>query len=209
MLLASLWLFSTLGGSRQSLTRMMLVGVVFSVLFRSLNNLLQQMIDPNAFAIVQGVSFAQFTSVKGELLWFGVALALASAVWIYQKSSQLDLLLLGRDRAISLGVDYPRFSKQILLCCALLVSVATALVGPILFLGLLVCAITHLISPRLHHQVRVPMVFLIGAITLVGGQFLFEQVLHLRAVVSVVIEFIGGIVFIGLMLHQRKKVHYD
>ncbi|NBI43310.1 iron chelate uptake ABC transporter family permease subunit [[Haemophilus] felis] len=54
MLLASLWLFSTLGGSRQSLTRMMLVGVVFSVLFRSLNNLLQRMIDPNAFAIVQG-----------------------------------------------------------------------------------------------------------------------------------------------------------
>lgn len=202
MLGGSLLLFMTLT-KESDLARMILVGVIFGVLFRCLNNLLQRMIDPTEFAVSQGSSFAQFNTVNSQILWIGIAIALLSSLWIWRQRHQLDMLLLGRDKAVSCGIDYPRFSKQLLICCALLVSVSTALVGPILFLGLLVCALANQLCQKVHHQVRIPVTFLIAAITLISGQAIFEQVLQLQGVLSVVIEFIGGLLFIALILRRR------
>ncbi len=200
----SLLLFSTLTKGKQDLSRMILVGVIFGVLFRNLNNLLQRMIDPNEFAIVQTSSFANFNTVKTDLLWIGVIIAFGSAIWIWHQRHKLDLLLLGKAYAINLGLDYYAFSRQLLLCCALLVSLSTALVGPILFLGLLVCAMVNAITPKVHHHIRIPMTLLISSIILVLGQTLFEQLLKMQGVLSVVIEFVGGMVFIYLIIRKSK-----
>lgn len=204
MLGASILLFSSLNRNRSDLTRMILIGVIFGVLFRSLNNLLQRMIDPTEFAVAQGSSFASFNLTTPSLLWIGSCIAILSAIWVWLQRHKLDILLLGRDKAIGLGLEYHQFSRQLLICCGLLVSVSTALVGPILFLGLLVCAIVNAISPTVCHSVRMPMTFLTSAITLILGQAIFEQVLKMHGVLSVVIEFIGGIVFIYLILKRKK-----
>lgn len=204
MLVGSLLLFRTLTQNSIDLTKMILMGVIFGVLFRSLNNLLQRMIDPEEFAVAQSSSFASFNTANPTLLWIGSVIVLLTAFWIWQQRYKLDILLLGRDRAIGLGLNYPQFSRHLLICCALLVSVSTALVGPILFLGLLVCAIMNSITPHIKHSVRIPLTFLISAITLVLGQAIFEQLLGMQGVLSIVIEFIGGIVFIYLILKQKK-----
>ena len=194
MLLGALLLFRTLSKNNSDLAHMILVGIIFGVLFRSVNNLLQRMIDPNEFAVAQGSSFARK----------GTGITLMSALWVWRQRFKLDVLLLGRERAIGLGLDYHQFSRQLLICCAFLVSISTALVGPILFLGLLVCAIVNAISPTMHHRVRIPMTFMVSAITLVSGQAIFEQVMKMQGVLSVVIEFVGGLVFIYLMLRRAK-----
>lgn len=204
MLGASLLLFSSLTQNKSDLPRMILIGVIFGVMFRSLNNLLQRMIDPTEFAVAQGSSFASFNITTPSLLWIGSGIAFASSIWIWRQRHKLDILLLGQDKAVGLGLEYARFSRQLLICCALLVSISTALVGPILFLGLLVCAIVNAITPTIHHSVRIPMTFLVSAITLILGQAIFEQVLKMQGVLSVVIEFVGGIVFIYLILKRKK-----
>lgn len=196
MLGGSLLLFRTLTKDNADLTRMILVGVIFGVLFRSLNNLLQRLIDPEEFAVAQGSSFASFNTVNPTLLWLGGVIALLSVIWIWRQRHKLDVLLLGRERAIGLGLDYAKFSHQLLICCALQVSVSTALVGPILFLGLLVCAMMNALTPSVKHSVRIPLTFFISAITLVLGQAIFEQLLSLQGVLSIVIELIGDVVFI-------------
>ena len=204
MLLGSLLLFRTLNKSNADLARMILVGVIFGVLFRSLNNLLQRMIDPEEFAVAQSTSFASFNTVNPTLLWISVGITILSAYWIWLNHHKLDVLLLGKDRAFGLGLNYSQFTRRLLICCALLVAVSTALVGPILFLGLLVCALVNAISPVIAHSVRIPMTVIIAAITLVLGQAVFEQLLKMQGVLSVVIEFAGGIVFIYLILKQKK-----
>ncbi|WP_373777471.1 iron chelate uptake ABC transporter family permease subunit [Glaesserella sp.] len=205
MLGGALLLFSTITRGNPDLSRMILVGVIFGVLFRNMNNLLQRLIDPNEFAIAQGSSFADFNTVKAELLTIATVIALLSVIWVWSQRHKLDVLLLGRDYAVGLGVDYPKFSQQLLICCAVLVSVSTALVGPILFLGLLVCAVVNTISPKVHHAIRIPMVFMVSGITLILGQVIFEQIMKMQGVLSVVIEFVGGIVFIYLVLRKKKK----
>ncbi|WP_303817700.1 iron chelate uptake ABC transporter family permease subunit [Actinobacillus minor] len=204
MLIGALLLFRTLTKENSDLTRMLLIGVVFGVLFRSLNNLLQRMIDPEEFAVAQSSSFASFNTANPTLLFIGITIALLSMFWIWQQRHKLDVLLLGKKQAIGLGVDYHRFSRHLLICCALLVSVSTALVGPILFLGLLVCAIVNAVSPTVSHAVHIPLTFLISGTTLVLGQTLFEQIFKLQGVLSVVIELLGGLVFIYLMLKKQK-----
>lgn len=201
---ASILLFRTLTKDKSDLTRMILAGVIFGVLFRSLNKLLQRMIDPTEFAIAQGSYFASFNLTTPNLLWIGTVIAILSAFWIWQQRHKLDILLLGQNKAIGLGLDYAKFAHRLLICCTLLVAVSTALVGPILFLGLLVCSIVNTISPVVHHGIRIPMTFFISATTLILGQAIFEQVLKLQGVLSVVIEFLGGIVFIYLILKQKK-----
>lgn len=204
MLIGALLLFRTLTKENSDLIRMLLIGVVFGVLFRSLNNLLQRMIDPEEFAVAQSSSFASFNTANPTLLFIGITIALLSMFWIWQQRHKLDVLLLGKKQAIGLGLDYHQFSRHLLICCALLVSVSTALVGPILFLGLLVCAIVNAVSPTVSHAVRIPLTFLISGITLVLGQTLFEQIFKLQGVLSVVIELLGGLVFIYLMLKKQK-----
>lgn len=55
----------------------------------------------------------------------------------------LDVLLLGRAQAINLGVNYTQMTRMLLILVALMVAIATALVGPITFLGLLTINLAH------------------------------------------------------------------
>ena len=104
MLIGALLLFRTLTKENSDLTRMLLIGVVFGVLFRSLNNLLQRMIDPEEFAVAQSSSFASFNTANPTLLFIGITIALLSMFWIWQQRHKLDVLLLGKKQAIGLGL---------------------------------------------------------------------------------------------------------
>lgn len=204
MIGGSLLLFQMLlrqGGG--DLARMILIGVVFGVLFRSLTSLLQRLIDPEEFAVVQANSFAQFSAVNENILWFALGICLISAVLLWRERHRLDVYLLGRDQAVNLGVAYHRTTLYILLWIAVLVATATAMVGPVSFFGLLVCALANDFSRSQRHGTRLPMVFFVSGIMLVGGQAVFEHVLGMKGVLSVVIEFLGGLMFLYLILKRK------
>lgn len=209
MLAASLLLFSLLlkqGG--EDLARLILIGVIFGILFRSLTGLLQRMIDPEEFVVVQANMFATFNTVNPTMLAIG-AVVIAVSVWaIWRQRFRLDVYLLGRNQVINLGINYRRNTLWILAWVAVLVAASTAMVGPVGFFGLLVCALTNFLSASAHHRVRIPLVFLVSACVLVGGQFLFEQLLGMKAVLGVVIEFAGGLMFLYLVLRRKRHDWY-
>ena len=205
MLGGSLLLFSLLlkqGG--RDLARMILIGVVFGVLFRSLSSLLQRMIDPEEFTAAQAATFASFNSVNTQMLAYSGVLMLISVPFLWRERHRLDVHLLGRAQVINLGIHYQRHTLWILFWIALLVASATATVGVVSFFGLLVCALVNAFSGSLKHSVRLPMAFLIAAVMLVLGQTVFEHLLGMKAVLSVVIEFVGGLVFLWLVLKKNK-----
>lgn len=208
MLGGSLLLFQFLlrqGG--RDLVRMILIGVIFGIFFRSITSLLQRLIDPEEFAVAQAFSYASFNSFNRNLLWPGLIVALISAVIIWRERHRLDVHLLGRDQTINLGIHYQRNTLWILVWIAILVATSTALVGPfgypVSFFGLLVCALANHFTATQRHSIRLPMSFLVAGVLLVGGQTIFEHVLSMQAVLSVAVEFVGGLVFLYLIL--RKK----
>lgn len=196
------WLF--LSGNR-SLHLLVLVGIVCGVLFRSLSGLMHRMLDPNEFLVLQDTFFASFNSVDRTLLGISTLIVVVSSFIGLRLLPYLDVLALGRPTAVSLGVPYKRVVSAILVIVAVLVSVSTALVGPITFFGLLIVSLAHLISGDGRHRHILPIAILLGVICLVGGQTVLERLFAFNTALSIVIEFVGGIAFILLMLKGSMR----
>lgn len=196
------WLF--LSGNR-SLHLLILVGIVCGVFFRSLSGLMQRMLDPNEFLVLQDTFFASFNTVDRTLLGIStIIVTLASLVGL-RIMPYLDVLALGRPTAISLGVPYKTVVSTILVIVAMLVAVSTALVGPITFFGLLVASLAHLIVRDSRHRYLLPTAILLGVICLVGGQTILERLFDFNTALAIIIEFIGGVVFIILVLRGAMR----
>lgn len=206
MMLAAMALFSLLlGKGRTDIHRMILVGVIFGVLFRSLTAFFQRILDPSEFSIVQGAMFASFNSVDPQQLAIAVFVCLVVLACLWRLTNALDIVALGRDSAIGLGLPYDRIVLILLALTAALVSVCTALVGPITFLGLLVAALAHSLTKTHRHAILLPAAAMIAALTLVAGQGAFERLLRLQSTLSVIIEFAGGLFFLFLLLRGRLR----
>lgn len=193
------WLFT---GRAGSLHLMLLVGMVLGIFLRSLTSFAMRVIDPNEFATLQARMFANFNSIHLQLLWPSLVLMLLGALWIWRRRHVLDVLALGRDVAVNLGIDYQRQVLQLLVVMATLVAVATALVGPVTFFGLLVSNMAyHSMGTRRHAWV-LPAAVLWGCVLLLAGQVVLEQVMGFNSALSVIVEFVGGLVFIFLLMRK-------
>ncbi|WP_306152001.1 iron chelate uptake ABC transporter family permease subunit [Roseovarius sp. MMSF_3281] len=203
---ASLLLFGTLLlQERPDLMRMILTGLVLTVLFRSLRTLLVRMLDPNEFSVVQVSSYARFHQIETGLLAISAVTIGAALIGAWRMRHRLDVLSLGREAAINLGEDVRRGTLQVLVLIGVLVSVATALVGPTAFLGLLVVSIAHAVTPTGRHAVLLISAALISATTLIGGQALLERVFGLVTPLTVVIDLAGGVLFLFLVMKGLKR----
>ena len=188
---------------KQNLHLVLLIGIILGTLFRSFSNLLQRLMTPTEFAVLQSRIFATFTRAEPVLIVFSLIIASIIGLFLWRMRFRFDVLALGRDNAINLGVDYQKSVTIILLLVSVLVSISTALVGPFTFLGLLIANLAYSISGSSQHRFLLPTAFLLGVIFLVGGQMFLERVLNMVGALSIVIEFIGGSLFIFLLL---KKV---
>ena len=191
-------------GSKNIFT-ILLIGVICGTLFESLTNFMQVLTDPTEFLTVQDKMMASFNNINSKILFLASVVIVISIAYCYDIVKVLDVMSLGRDEAISLGVDYDKMSKKILVIVVLLTSISTALVGPVTFLGLLVVNIARQMINTYRHEILGFAVIIISIIALVGGQLVVEQFLNFGTSVSVIINFIGGIYFIYLVMKERNR----
>nr|WP_226898378.1 iron chelate uptake ABC transporter family permease subunit [Mangrovicoccus algicola] len=205
MMAASLALFSLLTGrGRGDLHRMILVGVIFGLFFRSMTAFVLRLIDPSEYSVIQSAMFASFGSIEAGHLAMAAALFVPVMAVIWRLAPAMDVIGLGRDSAVGLGLRYDRLCTLALLLVAALVAVSTALVGPVSFLGLLVSALAHELMKTPRHALLLPAAALIAGLILVIGQGVFERILGLQSTLSVIIEFAGGLLFLYLVLGGRR-----
>lgn len=183
---------------------LLLAGIIMGTLFGSMTTFMQVLIDPNEFLVVQGRMFASFNNVNTDLIWLSVAAFAAVALYCMRLTKFLDAMALGREHAINLGVDYEYVVKRLLVVIAILISIATALVGPITFLGLLVANVTIQLMRTYRHKHLIPASMLVSIVALIGGQMLVERVFTFSTTLSVIINFVGGVYFLYLLLKENK-----
>ena len=191
------WLFT---GRRRSLHLLLLVGVVVGTLLRSITTMLQRVMDPNEFAVLQGRLFASFNAVDPELLGVTTVLVVAACAVTWHRRHEIDVLALGPAAATGLGVPHRRAVTRLLVVVAVLVAASTALVGPVTFLGLLVANVAYVALRTHEHRWLLPGAALVSVLFLVVGQVVLEHVLGFDTTLGVVIELVGGLVFIVLLL---------
>lgn len=205
MIGATLLLFRFLlrGDEGANLFQLLLVGVIMGTLFSSGASFMQMVIDPNEFQAVQNRMFASFNNVQINVLIPAAVILVLTLIYIFRQAQILDVLALGREHAVNLGIPYDRVTAKLLAAVSLLVAASTALVGPVTFLGLLIANLAREMLRGYEHRLLLPTAALMGIIALVGGQLVAEHLFNLSAPISVIISFIGGIYFISLLLRAR------
>lgn len=183
---------------------LILSGMVLGTLFSSLSNFISLLMDPHEFDLVTSRSMASFASVDQQLLFVSIGLGLILFFFILKDIEHLDVLSLGRDKAINLGVDYSKTVKKHLVLISIAIGMVSSLVGPLSFLSILVASLARQLTKGFSHKVMIGYGSLISAGFLILSLWMIEQVLNHQTTISVLINFVGGIYFIGLMLKERQ-----
>ncbi|MCT2535961.1 iron chelate uptake ABC transporter family permease subunit [Aquibacillus koreensis] len=184
---------------------LLLIGMIIGTLLGSLVTFLQVLIDPVEYLGLQSILFASFSKVKAELLYIATGIVALSLIYGSFIIKKLDVMSLGRENAMNLGINYDRMVMNILILSSILIATSTALVGSITFFGLIVANLSYQFFSTYRHSVLIIGASLFSIVALVGGQFIVEHILELRTTISVIINFVGGIYFIYLLLRESRS----
>ena len=187
------WLFKMTG---HNVLYVLLVGTVLTSFFSSIQSTLTRVMDPNEYDTLLTSLVASFSNINSEIIIFSVIILALIGV--------LDVITLGKEQAINLGVDYDRCIRRLLLAVTLCIAVATAMVGPISFLGLIIANISKQLLKTYRHTQLIAGAALMGVIALIGGQFIVERVFVYSIPISVFITVAGGIYFLYLILKGSR-----
>ncbi len=182
----------------------LLIGTVLTSFFGSIQSTLVRVMDPNEYDSLLASLVASFSNINSEIIVFAVLLLAVLIFALRRELALLDVLTLGRDQAVNLGVDYDRAIRRLLLGVALCIAIATAMVGPISFLGLIIANLSRQLLETYRHSQLIAGSALFGMIVLAGGQMIVEQVFVYAVPVSVFITVGGGIYFLYLLLGKRR-----
>lgn len=183
----------------------LLIGTVLTSLFSSIQSTLTRVMDPNEYDTLLTTLVASFSNVNSKIIVLSVLVLIAIAIFLRNELKILDVLTLGKEQAINLGVDYDACIRKLLLGVTLYIAVATAMVGPLAFLGLIVANLSRQLLKTYRHTQLITGAALFGLIILVGGQMLVEKVFSYAIPVSVFITLFGGMYFLYLLLRRRTK----
>lgn len=182
----------------------LLIGVILGTFFRSITGFIQLIMDPESFLAVQNTMFANFDASNSKLVEFSAILLIILIGITIVLIPYLDVLLLGKAQAINLGVNYENVTRLMLILVAILVSISTALVGPITFLGLLTVNLAHEFMKTYEHKYILPATICFSWICLFIAQWVVEHLFEATTEVSIIIDLIGGSYFIYLLVKGRN-----
>ena len=181
----------------------MLIGTVLSSFFGSVQSAMIRVMDPNEYDALLTTLVADFNNVNGEIIVFAIASLVVIAVLLRKELGLLDVITLGRHQAINLGVDYDRVIRKLLFGVVLCMAVATATIGPVSFLGLIVANLSRQILKTYKHTYLIAGASLIGMLALIGGQLIAQHIFHFTVPVSTFVTIAGGVYFLYLLLMKK------
>lgn len=202
MIFLSILLYKVLFEKNNNIYFVLLVGMIFGTLFKTSSSFMQMVIDPNEFLSLQSKLVASINNINTDVLIIALIIAISIVPFVYDDIKYLDVISLGRENAINLSVDYDKTVKKMIIIVAILVSISTALIGPMIFLGLLVANISRELMKTYLHKYIITSSILIAMIALIGGQFIVQYVFDFNITLNIIINFVGGIYFIKLLLKE-------
>ena len=104
------WIFKK---TKHNVLYVLLVGTVLTSFFGSIQTTLTRVMDPNEYDSLLNTLVASFSNINSEIIVFSLIL-LAGVIFALRKElALLDVLTLGKEQAINLGVDYDRCIRRL------------------------------------------------------------------------------------------------
>lgn len=195
------WLLS---GKNGNLQIMLLVGIVLGGGLGAVSTFMQRLLTPSEFDVLTARLFGAISNADTSYLPIAVPLALGAGVLLLLNSKRLNVIALGRDTSINLGLNHRFETMRVLFLVSILMAVSTALVGPMTFLGFLVATLAYQLADTHDHRYVFPVAVLTGFVVLSGAYFIMKNVFYAQGVVSIIIEAVGGTVFLIFILRKGR-----
>ncbi len=188
---------------RNHIIFLLLIGLIISTLTRSFAQFLQTIMDPEEFQNLTIRTEVSITNMNTSIILLVVPMMILIIYLLMRKHRTYDVMSLGEKEAIGLGVPYYKTMNMSLVYIAIAMSIATALIGPISFLGLIAVNIARELLKTYKHLPLFIMSSLIAIIFLVLGQTIISE-FDYRTTVTVFISMIGGLYMIYLILKENR-----
>lgn len=195
------WLLS---GRYGNLQVMLLVGIILGAGLGSVSTFMQRLLTPSEFDVLAARLFGSISHADAAYLPYAIPLTAIAGGALWANAKNLNLLSLGRDAATSLGINHRRQTMVTLFFVSILMAVSTALVGPMTFLGFLVATLAYQLADTYDHRYIFPMSVAAAFIVLTGSYFVMKHVFYAQGVVSIIIELVGGGVFLLVLLRKGR-----
>ncbi|MDH0562385.1 iron chelate uptake ABC transporter family permease subunit [Acinetobacter courvalinii] len=182
---------------------LLLLGLVLTMVIGTVTQFIQLKISPGEFSVFQGLSYASFNRAQTDTLLYA-SLAVVITLFLGRKALPvLDVLVLGREQAISLGIHHHRYISFYLALIAVLVAVSTSLIGPTVFMGVFIANMTYALAKSYQHKLTLPMGCALTIAIFIAAQILVEHVFNYKTTVSILVNLVCGIYFLALAVRTR------
>lgn len=195
------WLLS---GRYGNLQIMLLIGIIIGGGLGAISTFMQRLLTPSEFDVLAARLFGNVSNADASYLPLAIPLCIAASALLWMRSRRLNLLALGPDVSRSLGLDHKRELFMVLFLVAVLMATSTALVGPMTFLGFLVATLAYQFADTYDHRLIFPVAVLTAFTILAGAYFVMKNVFYAQGMVSILIELVGGTVFLIVILRKGR-----
>ena len=195
------WLLS---GKLGNIQIMLLVGIIIGTGLGSIATFMQRLLTPSEFDVLTARLFGSMTNADMSYMPLAIPLVVVAGGYLVASSKKLNILALGQQTTINLGINHRRETMVNLFFISILMAVSTALVGPLTFLGFLVATLAYQLADTYDHRYIYPMAFLTGFVVLAGSYFIMKNVFYAQGVVGIIIEAVGGITFLIFILRKGR-----
>jgi len=189
---------------RLPLETLLLAGVIVGLFFSAAITVVISIVEFDRLAGVIHWMLGNLSAISGRALLV-FAVALAAGFWmVLGRARQLNLLALGEEGAVQLGVDAERLKLRVFVASSLLTSAVVAFAGPIGFVGLIVPhAARLLLGPD--NRVLVPAALLGGGTFLLVADTVARRIIAPAELsVGVVTAFCGAPFFVYLLRSRSR-----
>jgi len=181
-------------------TRFILIGIALNALLMGILDVLSGIMGGSSIGSEMRMNFQNWRYVHLLLIYVGIGFVLA-----FLAACSLNLMRLSDQTVASMGVSVNKQRFYIAFIGAVLVGVASGIVGPIPFLGLIVPHMAKLIIGY-DHKVLIPATALLGALTFLFADTVGRTVMAPHVISpSIVMAMLGGPLFIYLI---RRNGHH-
>ena len=185
---------------------LLLSGVIFNSFIAAVIMFLNSIVD---FYQAQGLLFWLMGSLSTRAyltVGFIWAYIVFGFLWLWTKGLSLNLITLGEEAAMQLGVETAALQRQIFVASSLMIGAMVSVSGMIGFVGLMIPHVMRLIVGS-DHRLLLPASFLAGGIFLCWADTLARILLAPAELpVGIITAFFGGPFFLFLLYREGKKL---
>lgn len=189
--------------NKNNIVFLLLVGMVLTTLSRNFSTFLQSVMEPEEFDTLVLRTQMSISNMNTSIIWLATPIMIMMIILMTRAHKTLDVMALGEDEAINLGVEYHKKNYLYMIYIAISMSVATALIGPMSFLGLITVNMSRELLKTNKHLPTIVLSSLIAVVFLLMGQAIVAAV-GFRTTVDVILSLVGGAYMIYLVLKENK-----